>query len=239
MESDSTSKKIMPVDDIWKAVKGQDKWGIEGYEPPKKYIDSRHVKWTKKREEILEKHRRVWPPKDWPVDKETEKAVKPKRPNYLDEVTKWSKSFYDPNKAEKTKDYLSEHGRPMDKTPEKKKPSDRRGNFLENEKNKEEARKNRPECYEEKLEYIAKAKEKLEEWEKEKEKESKRKKRGKGSLPLCARITVVADAEHGGEKLPFYNTFKKEGDDDDGEGKKKKKKLFFPDVSEIIIIYNI
>ena len=53
-------------------------------------------------------------------------------------------------------------------------------------------------------------------------------------MPKCDRIFFVSDAEHVGEKMPFYNTYRKEGDDgaqSEGEGKKKKeKKLFFPSV---------
>lgn len=57
-----------------------------------------------------------------------------------------------------------------------------------------------------------------------------------GSLPRCNRITVVSEAEHVGEKLPFYNTYVKPGEeeeeevDEDGKKKKKPKKLFYPDV---------
>jgi len=56
-----------------------------------------------------------------------------------------------------------------------------------------------------------------------------------GSIGFCDRITVVSDAEHMGEKMPFYSTFVKEGEEEvpevDEDGKKKKvgKKLFYPD----------
>jgi len=71
-------------------------------------------------------------------------------------------------------------------------------------------------------------KKKLNEAERMKEKYT-----GKGSLPKADRITVAADSEHVGEKLPFYNTYKKEGEEagggggsDDEGGKKKKKENF-------------
>jgi len=71
-------------------------------------------------------------------------------------------------------------------------------------------------------------KKKLNEAERMKEKYT-----GKGSLPKADRITVAADSEHVGEKLPFYNTYKKEGEEagggggsDDEGGKKKKKGKF-------------
>ena len=54
-----------------------------------------------------------------------------------------------------------------------------------------------------------------------------------GSLPKCDRVTIVSEAEHVGEKLPFYNTAKVDGEDDEGESKKKKKRknLFYPKVN--------
>jgi hypothetical protein len=60
-----------------------------------------------------------------------------------------------------------------------------------------------------------------------------------GSLPKCTRVTIVSEAEFVGETIPFYNTYKAEGEEDepvdeDEDGKKKKKKvyknLFFPRV---------
>jgi len=45
----------------------------------------------------------------------------------------------------------------------------------------------------------------------------------KGSLPKCERITVVADSEHMGEKVPFCaDAKKKEGEPDERSNKSKK-----------------
>jgi hypothetical protein len=45
----------------------------------------------------------------------------------------------------------------------------------------------------------------------------------KGSLPKCERITVVADSEHIGEKIPFCTEGKKkEGETQEPESKTKK-----------------
>jgi hypothetical protein len=45
----------------------------------------------------------------------------------------------------------------------------------------------------------------------------------KGSLPKCERITVVADSEHMGEKVPFCaDAKKKEGAPDEPSNKSKK-----------------
>ena len=61
--------------------------------------------------------------------------------------------------------------------------------------------------------------------------------RVKGSLPKCDRITIVSDAEHVGEKLPFcYEDNNKEGNNSDA-GKKKdkfKNKITYPAVNTII-----
>ena len=125
--------------------------GIEGYQIPKKYNDHHQCVWARKREQILKSHKHVWPPEDWPRDKDDENVkVKPKRKTFLDDLYKWCYSYYDPKRAEEliekgidTKDYVKP--REIDKI--------RRKNFLENEKRKEEWRKSRPE-YREYMETI-------------------------------------------------------------------------------------
>jgi hypothetical protein len=95
--------------------------------------------------------------------------------------------------------------------------------------------------YDEKIQWIDKAKERIKEFETKNKKDKieviKEKYAKFGSLPKCDRIFFVSDAEHQGEKMPFYNTYRKEGEDEaqsEGEGKKKKeKKLFFPSVSKL------
>ena len=54
--------------------------------------------------------------------------------------------------------------------------------------------------------------------EKDKEKYTK----DKPQWPRCDRVSIMSDAEYAGERIPFYNTFKKEGENVD------KDKLFFP-----------
>jgi hypothetical protein len=228
---------------MWSSVKGDDKnWGIDGYEPRMDYFDHKQSVWHKKRAEILKEHKSEWPPSDWPKDKETEKSVPPKRPNYLDQVYKWSNSFYDPQKAKDVMEKLADHNRPIDKFPEPKKLIDKRKQFLERQEEKEKARKERPALADYKAEAIDKVKEKIETWNKEHsqtalERMVERYKK-KGSLTHCDRITIVADSEHVGEKYPFYNTYKKEGDEvqsDDENNKKKKNNLFFPSVFNRLI----
>jgi hypothetical protein len=231
-------RKMLSIEEMWSTDKGDGKnWGIDGYEVPKKYFDHAQSEWLKKRQDILNKHERKWPPPDWPKDKETDKQVPPKRPNYLDQVYKWSNSFYDAEKAKAVIERMAEHNRAIDKQPEPKKTIDKRAEFLKEEKKKEEWLKQRPEVPEFKQEAIDKVKEKIAQWEKDnKNKPSGKIKSMKGSMPTCDRVTVVAEAEHVGEKYPFYNTYKKEGEDEnqvsneDGKKKKKKKELFFPDV---------
>ena len=61
--------RITP-EEMWQYVKGSSQnWGIEGYEIAKKYYDYHQVKWHQERKNILEKHKRVWPPQDWPNQK--------------------------------------------------------------------------------------------------------------------------------------------------------------------------
>ena len=53
--------------------------------------------WHKKRAKILSSHKHIWPPDDWPRDKEDDKKkVKPKRLTYIDDIYKWCHSYYDP-----------------------------------------------------------------------------------------------------------------------------------------------
>lgn len=61
--------------------------------------------------------------------------------------------------------------------------------------------------------------------------------RVKGTFALSSRVTVAAEAEYVGERLPFYNTHVPEGEEEAPEesGKKnkknkKQKQLFYPDV---------
>ena len=138
-----TIKYALTPEEMYKLDSHQLEIGIEGYQIPRKYNDHHQCVWARKREKILKSHKHVWPPEDWPRDKDDENIkVKPKRKTFLDDLYKWCYSYYDPKRAEEliekgidTKDYVKP--REIDKI--------RRKNFLENEKRKEEWRKSRPE----------------------------------------------------------------------------------------------
>ena len=128
--------KITP-NEMWTCVRGQTQnWGIEGYQVPRKYFDHKQYKWEIKRAEILKNHRRVWPPNDWPKDKETEKPIMPMRKNFIDDVIKLAKSFNDPAKSEELKASLESRG-PF-KMPEPKVPINMRDKFLKEEQERKE-----------------------------------------------------------------------------------------------------
>jgi hypothetical protein len=242
---DETSNKTkLSKDDMWSLLGGKDKsWGIEGYEAPRHYYDYNEIKWEKERAEILKNHKSVWPPKDWPKKKKDDgsnEPTKPIRPNYLDLIYKWSKSFYDEEKAKNIMSDLEQKGRPINGVKKEVKKDKKREQFLEHE---EEIKKRRAEYsdypkYDEKIQWIEKAQERIKEFneknsKKDQQAEIKEKYAKYGSLPKCDRILFVADAEHVGEKLPFYNTYVKEGDEEQIVDKKnkKQKKLFFPSVN--------
>ena len=199
-------------------------WGIEGYEVPVLHYCDHEEMWKKKRAKILNDHKHIWPPLDWPRDKEDDKVRHPpKRPNYLDDLFKWCNSYYDPQRA---KDLIEEQNIDVK---EYKKPlyidKRKRKDFLANEKKKEEWKKSRPEFPEYKTEAIEDIQQKIKEQEKDKnityEQKMKNKYRERPATSRCDRVTVVADAEYVGEQLPFYNTYHSEKDE--------KKDLFFPD----------
>ena len=203
-------------------------WGIEGYEVPRKYYDYHQAVWQKRRKKILEQHKHVWPPDDWPKDKEDDTLkVKPKRSNYLDDLYKWCNSYYDAEKAER----LIEDG--IDVKEYKKKieyDQRRRREFLNREKEKEEFKKNLQEIPEHKIEAIDAVKEKIQKHNEEKEitfvqKMKERYTKDRPQTSRCDRVTVVADAEYVGEQIPFYNTPENYTQDEYN----KNKKMFFPD----------
>ena len=210
---------------MWNCIKGSSQnWGIEGYQITKKYYDYRQVKWMQQREKILKAHKKEWPPQNWPKDKETDKPVKPIRKNFIDDYIKWATSFNDPKRSDEVKESLESRG--CFRMPEPKKPMNLREKFLKEEKEKKEKMANIPKIYEWKTNSIeqaqtrideAKAKEKTQ-FQKDKERYTKE----KPQWPRCDRVTIVADAEYCGEQVPFYKTYKKEGEEID------KNKLFFP-----------
>lgn len=216
--------KITP-EEMWDITKGTNKnWGIEGYEIPRQYFDVRQQKWLKKREQIINAHKREWPPLDWPKPKEGEKPQPPVRINFIDEQVKWANSFNDPKKSEEIKQSLESRGtfKPLEKKP----PRDLRSKFLDDEKKEKERVAALPKLAPWKEAGIEQAKTRIQEakskekdqWVKDKERYTKE----KPQWPRCERVTVLADAEYCGEQVPFWNTSKKE------EENGKDKKLFFP-----------
>ena len=153
--------KITP-EEMWSCMHGSSQnWGIEGYEVPRKYYDYHQVKWYQQREKILTQHKRVWPPEDWPKDKENDKKVPPRRPNFLDDYYKWANSFNDPKKSEEVKQNLESRGtfKPL----ETKAYPNLRERFLKNEKEKKEKMSNIPQIQEWKQQGIENAKTRLDE----------------------------------------------------------------------------
>ena len=53
--------------------------GIFGYRCPKIYFDYNKILWFRKRDSILNSHKRKWPPEDWKSNKETGKKSPPKK----------------------------------------------------------------------------------------------------------------------------------------------------------------
>ena len=216
--------RITP-EEMWSCVKGSSmNWGIEGYEIPRHYYDYHQVKWQQERQKILESHKRVWPPQDWPKSKEDDKLVPPHRPNFTENYIKWANSFNDEKKSEEIKESLESRG--TFKYPEPKKPLNLRDKFLNEEKEKKQKFAELP-----KIEYwketpIENAKARIEEQRsKEKtqiQKDKERYTKEKPQWPRCERVSVLAEAQYMGENVPFYYTFTKDGEEVD------KKKLFFP-----------
>ena len=218
--------KITP-EEMWNCIKGSNQnWGIEGYEIAKKYYDVRQVKWEKERKRILDQHKRVWPPQNWPKSKEDEnKLVPPKRINFIDEQIAWANSFNDPQKSEELKESLESRG--TFKYPDPKQFPNLRDKFLKEEKEKKEKLEQIPKVQPWKENAIEDAKTKAEEdkkkiktqWQKDLEKHPKE----KPWWPRADRVTVTSEAEYMGENVPFYYNNSKDDEED-----KKNKKLFFP-----------
>ena len=219
----SSIKYALTPEQIYQLNINQLDYGIEGYEVPRQYYDYHQVMWHKKREKILTSHKHIWPPNDWPTDKEDDKRkVKPKRLTYIDDIYKWCHSFYDPKRAEElTKDIeIKEY------QPPKQIDKIRRKNFLENEKKKEEWRKSRPPYQEYKNEAYEAAEENKKQHEEEMKKDPilkiRQRYKERPQTSRCDRVSVVSEAIYVGEQIPFYNTFVPEGETIN------KKKLFFP-----------
>ena len=223
--------KITP-EEMWNCIKGTSQnWGIEGYEITKKYFDYRQALWYKKREKILNAHKREWPPQDWPKNKETDKLVPPKRRNFIDDQIAWANSFNDPQKSEELKENLQSRG--TYKYPDPKQYPNLRDKFLKNEKEKKEKFEQLPKIQFWKENGIEQAKQNIEEakskvksqWQKNLERYPKE----KPWWPRADRVTIISEAEHVGEQIPFYYTNKKDDNNDD-----KNKKIFYPNKEYVL-----
>ena len=209
--------KITP-EEMWQCIKGSSQnWGIEGYEIARKYYDYHQVKWMQERKRILDQHKRVWPPQDWPKAKDDDKLIPPHRPNFLDAYIKWANSFNDEKKSEEVKQSLE--GRGTFKMPDPKKPMNLREKFLNYEKEKKEKFDALPKIQYWKENAIEDAKKNIEEQKsKEKtqvQKDKERYSKDKPQWPRCERVSVLSDAQYIGETIPFYYTFTKEGEEVD------------------------
>lgn len=224
MKSQSQSKKMeLSLNDMWSLNQNKaDIGGIEGYVVPNICKVN-----SKKKEYAAPKK-----------EDENGNPIIIKRPNFLDEVVKWANSYYDKEKAEKVKEELEGKGRSLDSKPKPKEHVQRKDpprQFFTDLLIREEKRKY--EYLEDKQEIIQEIISKTKEWQESQPNylEAMKKKyfppndegKSKGSLPKSTRVTVVSDAEHIGEKYPFYNTYVK--DDDDSA----KKKLFYPSVCQL------
>ncbi len=183
--------------------------GVEGYMAPRSYYDYHQVMWHKKRTAILEKHKHVWPPNDWKRDKIDDRIrIKPKRLTYIDELRKWCHSFYDPKKAEALIEERNINVKEFE--PVRKIDKQKRKNFLENEKKKENWRKSRPPYPEYKSDAMEEAEENKKKHEKEMKKDPilkiRRRYKDRPQTSRCDKISVLSEAIHVGEEVPFYNT---------------------------------
>ena len=199
--------------------------GVEGYMAPRSYYDYHQVMWHKKRTAILEKHKHVWPPNDWKRDKNDDRIrIKPKRLTYIDELRKWCHSYYDPKKAEALIEERNINVKEFE--PVRKIDKQKRKNFLENEKKKENWRKSRPPYPEYKSDAMEEAEENKKKHEEEMKKDPilkiRRRYKDRPQTSRCDKISVLSEAIHVGEEVPFYNTYVPEGKT------LNKKKLFYP-----------
>lgn len=237
-KSKSAQKIQLTQQDMWSLRNNEIDGGIEGYVLPKEILDHKAIIWMKERTNILNN------PKKYRMQQKTDKdgnpLPPPKRPNFLDDITKWANSFYSQEKAEKTKDDCEQKGHPIDEKPKPKgyhKIEYPKREFYTDLLMRNEIKKYKQ--IEDREDLIAEIVEKTKEWEKkrvpyvDKIKEEFATKDDKGRLIKATfgkstRVTVVSDAEHVGEKYPFYNTYR---NPDKEENEKDKNKLFYPSVS--------
>ena len=227
----SSSQKLirnqypLTPEEMYQIISGEEKGGIIGYHPLKKYFDYKKAIWYKKREKILKSFKSKWPPLDWKEDKETGKRIPPKKTNFTDDAIKLANSFYDSKKAEEIKNELESKNRFIKDIQYKsdfdikKNLKDLRKIFLEKENEKKKIKEQINSIPEYKMNAIEQVKDKIKAFEEQKENNIKR---GKPNFSKCDRVTIVAEAEFVGEQIPFYNTAKNKNGEIDNN------KLFYP-----------
>ena len=216
----SNSAAELTPEQIYDIVMGKDKGGIQGYLCPRSYYDYHQVLWLRKREEILKKHKAVWPPDDWKQNKETGNKEAPNKFNFIDEQIKWAKSFYDPKRSQEVKEALEAKGQKISDPNPFKSDFDKKvnkTNLLQAYKDREEQLKK----IREQIKSIPEYKQNAIEQAQEKIKSNEYKPRqGKSNWGKCDRVMYNAESEFMGERIPFWNPNTKEED--------KKKQEFNP-----------
>ena len=150
--------------------------GIFGYRCPKIYFDYNKILWFRKRENILNSHKRKWPPEDWKTNKETGKKSPPTKKNFIDEQIFWANSFYNSKRAEQIKEELETKNRKIEPAKIRSdfdiKPNkiNNRKNFLEREKERENIKKKINSIQEWRIDAIKNIKDKIKKEEEEKKK---------------------------------------------------------------------
>ena len=198
------------------------KGGIEGYHCPKKYFDYHEVLWLRKRENILKKHKAVWPPENWKSNPDTGKKIPPRKYNFIDERIRWANSFTDLKKSQELKDAFEAKG----KTIGEFKPFKSDFEKKVNKKNLRVEFKNREEKLKkirDQINLIPQYKQNAIEQVIEKMKNdviNHKPFTGKSNWGKSERILYNSEYEYLGEQIPFWNNNSKEED--------KKKSEFYP-----------
>ena len=198
------------------------KGGIEGYHCPKKYFDYHEVLWLRKRENILKKHKAVWPPENWKSNPDTGKKIPPRKYNFIDERIRWANSFTDLKKSQELKDAFEAKG----KTIGEFKPFKSDFEKKVNKKNLRVEFKNREEKLKkirDQIKLIPQYKQNAIEQVIEKMKNdviNHKPFTGKSNWGKSDRILYNSEYEYLGEQIPFWNNNSKEED--------KKKSEFYP-----------
>ena len=204
---------------IYDILSKKGKGGIEGYNCPKKYFDYHESIWLKKRENILKKHKAVWPPESWKSNEEGKK-VPPRKYNFIDEQIKWANSFNDLKKSQELKDTLEAKGKTIEDIKYKSdfdKKVNKKNLFIEFKNREEKIKKIR-----EQIKLIPQYKQNAIEQviEKMKSTSEYKPKTGKSNWGKSERIMYNSESEYMGEQVPFWNN--------DTNDEDKKKQEFYP-----------